>query len=57
MRKSKKTTILYFANGGYLMKAFFNQQNPRNKDKEIIISAKRIWSTKLGYGVLIKEVL
>lgn len=54
MGKSKKTTIFYFANGGYLMKAFFDQKNPRNNDRKNIISAKRIWSTKLGYGVLIK---
>ena len=39
------------------MKAFLNQQNLRNNDKEIIISAKRIWSTKFGYGVLIKGVI
>ncbi|MCL5970473.1 MAG: hypothetical protein M1450_03165 [Patescibacteria group bacterium] len=57
MKKNKRLTVLYFANGGYLMKAFFNQQNNRNRDKEITLSAKRIWSEKFGYGVLIKGSL
>lgn len=54
MKTNKQKTILYFANGGYLMKAFFNQQNSQNVNKEKIVSAKRVWSTKFGYGVLIK---
>jgi hypoxanthine-guanine phosphoribosyltransferase len=51
------STIFYFANGGYLMKAYYDYLNnsPMNLN-QLVFSAKRIWSTNLGYGVLIYDL-
>ena len=55
----KKPTILYFANGGYFMKALKHYLLSDNDDNEVVFSAKRIWSSdkKYGYGVLIYDLL
>ncbi|MDO9028514.1 MAG: hypothetical protein Q7U68_06620 [Candidatus Roizmanbacteria bacterium] len=54
---SSLATIFYFANGGYLMKAYYDNLNnsPVNLNR-LVFSAKRIWSTNLGYGVLIYDL-
>lgn len=50
--------ILYFSNGGYLLRSFVKKLSLDKKYKESVISAKRVWSNdkKYGYGVLLDEI-
>jgi len=54
----EKPTILYFANGGYLMKAIRELVVPNIWANQVIFSAKRLWSDdpELGYGVLVDGI-
>ena len=49
--------IMYFSNGGYLLRSFVKYLGLDKEYKERVISAKRVWSNdkKYGYGVLLDE--
>jgi len=50
---SDKPTIVYLANGGYLMQAILKNRLGKQIANEIMLSGKRVWDEKRGYGVLI----
>ena len=53
-----KTTMMYFSNGGYLLRSFVKYLEIDALFSERIISAKRVWSDdkKFGYGVLLDGI-
>lgn len=53
-----RPAILYFANGGYLMKAMRGLAVPNIWANQVVFDAKRVWAQKdeYGYGVLIKNI-
>ncbi len=53
-----KPMVLFFANGGYFMRALWKSIYPDSNINEIIFSAKRTWSDDpaYGYGVLIYDL-
>ncbi len=57
--RSDLPTVLYLANGGYLMRAFMERLFGEEMDKvnQLVFSAKRRWDTQgKGYGVLIYDM-
>jgi len=57
---SQKPTVLYFANGGYLIQALLKYTLKQKRIKpdlnEIVFSAKRKWDEQHGYGVLVYDL-
>lgn len=56
--KENRPTVLYFANGGYLMKAMRGLAVPNVWANQVVFDAKRVWAQEdeYGYGVLIKNI-